>query len=109
DPANASCTGLYGTLTDRLWSPRWCEYFEVDPAWLPPVVCGSTTIGTLRSAAAAELGVVAGLAVKLGANNIGSAMLAAGMKPGDLLHCVGATQVLATLTDKPRPDARRLT
>src|SRR5262249_24003107 len=35
--------------------------------------------------------------------------LAAGMGPGDLLHEVGTTQVLAGLTDQPRPDAKRLT
>ena len=56
DPGNASFTGLYGTVTDQAWSPRWCSYFQVDPSWLPPVVCGSATLGTLRSAAAAELG-----------------------------------------------------
>src|SRR5262249_25909090 len=54
DRANACFSGLYGTLTDRAWSERWCQYFEVEPAWLPRVVCGSTTLGTLRSAAAAE-------------------------------------------------------
>jgi xylulokinase len=109
DSGNACFTGLYGTLTDQAWSPRWRDYFEVEPAWLPPVVCGSTTIGTLRSAVAAELGVPAGLPVKLGTADTSSAMLAAGMKPGDLLHVVGTTQVLAALTDHPRPDPRRLT
>jgi sugar (pentulose or hexulose) kinase len=109
DTGNASFTGLFGTLTDQTWSPRWCGYFEVDPGWLPQVVCGATTIGTLRSAAAAELGVVAGLPLKLGTTQINTAMLAASMKTGDLLHCIGDTQVLAALTDKPRPDSRRLT
>lgn len=109
DPANASFTGLFGTLTDQRWSERWCQFFEVDPAWLPPVVCGSTTVGTLRSAAAAELGVPAGLPVKLGTADTSSAMLAAGMGKGDLLHTVGTTQVLAAIVDHPRPDPRRLT
>jgi xylulokinase len=109
DPANACFSGLYGTLTDQKWSERWCGYFEVEPAWLPPVVSGDTTLGPLRSAAAAELGVPAGLPVKLGTADTSSAMLAAGMAPGDLLHEVGTTQVLAGLTDQPRPDAKRLT
>jgi sugar (pentulose or hexulose) kinase len=34
DPANASATGLFGTLSDQAWSPRWCKYFEVDREWL---------------------------------------------------------------------------
>lgn len=106
DPGNACVTGLFHTFTDHRWSPRWCDYFEVDAAWLPPVVCGSATVGTLRSAAAAELGVPAGIPLKLGTGDTSSAMLAGGMQPGDLMHTVGTTQVLATLvrgTAKPLP------
>lgn len=109
DPANASFTGLFNTLGDQRWSQLWCSYFEVDPAWLPPVVCGSTTIGKLRPAAAAELGVQAGLPLKLGTADTSSAMLAAEMRPGDLLHNVGTTQVLAALADRPTPSPQRLT
>ena len=65
DRANASFTGLYGTLTDQKWSPRWCDYFQVDASWLPPVWCGSTTLGALRPSLAGELGVPAGIPVKL--------------------------------------------
>jgi xylulokinase len=108
DPANACFSGLYGTLTDQAWSRRWCDYFEADPDWLPPVVSGSATVGTLRAGPATELGVPAGLPVKLGTADTSSAMLAAGMGPGDLLHEVGTTQVLAALTDKPRPGPQRL-
>jgi sugar (pentulose or hexulose) kinase len=109
DRANACFSGLYGTLTDQAWSERWCRYFEIDPEWLPPVVCGSTTLGTLRSAAAADLGVPGGLPVKLGTADTSSAMLAARMGAGDLLHVVGTTQVLAAFTDKPQPGPQRLT
>jgi sugar (pentulose or hexulose) kinase len=109
DPGNASFTGLYGTLTDQRWSPRWCDYFQVDPSWLPPVVCGSTTLGPLRPAAATELAVPAGVPVKLGTADTSCAMLAAGMEPGDLLHNVGTTQVLAALTRHPQPGPQRLT
>jgi xylulokinase len=109
DPGNACFTGLFGTLTDQAWSPSWCEYFEVDPAWLPPVVDGRETVGTLRSAVATELGVPGGLPVKIGSADTSSAMLAAGMRPGDLLHMIGTTQVLAALTDRPRPGPERLT
>src|SRR5712692_5515665 len=109
DRGNACFTGLYGTVTDQAWSPRWCSYFQVDPSWLPPVVCGSTTLGKLRPAVAAELGVPPGIPVKLGTADTSSAMLAAGMQRGDLLHVVGATQVLAALTDHPQPSPQRLT
>lgn len=108
DPANASFTGLFNTVTDQQWSERWCSYFAVDPAWLPPVIDGSDTLGTLRPAAAAELGVKPGIAVKLGTADTSSDVLLAGMVPGDLMHSVGTTQVLAAITDSPRPDPRRL-
>jgi xylulokinase len=109
DPANASFSGLYGTMTDRQWSPRWCDYFEVEGEWLPRVVSGDTTVGTVRAAVAAELGVPAGVPLKLGTADTSCAMLAAGVRPGDLMHEVGTTQVLAALTDKPRPGPERLT
>jgi sugar (pentulose or hexulose) kinase len=109
DPANASCTGLYGTLTDQTWSDRWCEYFEVDPAWLPPVLGGSAALGTLRAEAAATLGVPGGLPLKLGTADTSSAILAAGMRPGDVLHETDTLQTLAVLADAPRPGPLRLT
>ena len=109
DPANASFTGLFGTMTDQQWSPRWCDYFEVDKSWLPPVISGAVTLGTLRADRATELGVPAGIPCKLGTADTTSAMLAAGMEPGDLLHELGTTQVLAALTDKPVPSPRHLT
>jgi xylulokinase len=108
DPANASFTGLFNTVGDQQWSQRWCAYFDVDPAWLPPVLDGTTTLGTLRPAIAAELGVPAGIPLKLGTADTSSDILLAGMKPGDLMHSVGTTQVLAVLVDRPVPDARRL-
>ena len=109
DPANACFTGLFGTMTDRQWSPRWCDYFEVDGKWLPPIISGIATLGTVRADVAAELGVPAGVPCKLGTADTTSAMLAAGMGAGDLLHELGTTQVLASLTDKPVPSPRRLT
>jgi xylulokinase len=109
DPGNASFTGLYGTMTDRQWSDRWCEYFGVAREWLPPIVCGSTILGSLRPSVAHELGLPAGIPVKLGTADTSSAILAAEMSPGDVLHVVGTTQVLAALTDNPVPRPDRLT
>ncbi|HYT87289.1 MAG TPA: FGGY-family carbohydrate kinase [Gemmataceae bacterium] len=109
DPSNASFSGLYNTMTDRQWSQRWCDYFEIERDWLPPVVDGRTVVGTVRSAVAGELGVPAGIPLRLGVADTSSAMLAAGMRSGDLLHEVGTTQVLAALTPNPQPSALRLT
>src|SRR5262249_22539649 len=40
DAANASVTGLFDTLTDQVWAPHWCDYFEVERDWLPDVIDG---------------------------------------------------------------------
>lgn len=109
DPAGASFTGLFGTLTDQLWSPRWCGYFGVEPEWLPRVIDGADTLGGLRDEVAAAWGLKPGVPVKLGTADTSSAMLAAGVGPRDILHSVGTTQVLGVLTDSPQPDPRRLT
>ncbi len=109
DRSNASFTGIFNTFGDHQWSKRWCEYFHVDPAWLPEVYCGSHTLGNLREAAAKDLGVPAGIPVKLGTADTSCAMLAAGMKCGDLLHVVGTTQVLASVCPSPVPSPKRLT
>ena len=109
DAGNASCTGLFGTLTDQAWSPRWLEYFEIESAWLPEVRSAKDTVGTVRSEVAAELGVPPGISVKVGFADIASIMLALDMKPGDLLHVEGNTQLLAMMVDAPRPGPRRFT
>ncbi|VTR99074.1 xylulokinase [Tuwongella immobilis] len=109
DPGNASFSGLFGTMTTRQWSDRWCELFGVDRGWLPPVVCGSTTIGELRPEIASAWGLPSGIPVKIGTADTSSAILAANLGPNDMLHSVGTTQVLATLPQRATPDAARLT
>ncbi len=108
DPGNAGFTGLFNTVTDQQWSPRWCDYFGVKREWLPDVADGRDTVGTLTVAAAEDWGLSAGLPVKLGVPDTSSGMLAARLKPGDLLHSVGTTQVLAVVTP-PAPSEHRLT
>jgi sugar (pentulose or hexulose) kinase len=110
DPAGACASGVFGTLTDRQWSPRWCEYFEIKQEWLPPVASADTTVGYLQPAVAAELGVPSGVPVKLGTDDIGTAALAAGMRSGDLLDIGGAgADLLVALADKPASDLERRT
>jgi xylulokinase len=109
DPANASFTGLFGTVTDQRWSPRWCDYFEVDQNWLPPVISGNADLGTVRADVAAELSVPAGIPCKIGSAENTGLMLAAHMKPGDLLHESSDMQVLTVMTEKPSPAPERLT
>lgn len=108
DPGNACFTGLC-KAADLTWSNEWCINLGVKPTWLPAIVPGNTTIGTLRSEWAFAWSLTTGIPVKLGLADTSSAILAAGMEPGDLLHLVGTTQVLAILTDAPEPSSIRLT
>lgn len=108
DPGNAGFTGLC-RWEDTTWSPEWCNQLGVMPAWLPSIVPGNTTIGSLRKEWADAWSLPENIPVKLGVADTSSAILAAGMEPGDLLHLVGTTQVLAILTDAPQPSPQRLT
>lgn len=108
DPGNACFTGLCHWSEVR-WSPEWCEHLGVKPVWLPNILPGNTTVGPLLPEWAKAWSLPAGIPVKLGLADTSSAILAAGMEPGDLLHLVGTTQVLAVLTDAPQPSPVRLT
>ncbi len=109
DLGNACFTGLYNTMGPHAWSPRWCQYFGIEPAWLPEARSGDATLGGLRAVVAERLGVPAGIPVKLGTADTSCAMLAARLEVGELLHVVGTTQVLAVRTLHPRPAADHLT
>ncbi len=109
DPANASFTGLWNTMGDQKWSSKWCDIFGVDVHWLPQVVCGSSTIGTLRSVFAEAWGLPKNIPVKIGTADTSSGMLAAHLTDRDLYITVGTTTVLARLVTNPVPDSARLT
>jgi xylulokinase len=109
DPGNASFTGLFETLGRQTWSERLCQLLDLDLRWLGPVLPGDSTLSPLRPEAAEHLGLPRGIPVKLGLPDTSSAMLAAGMRPGELLHVVGTTQVLAAFAPAPAPAENHLT
>ena len=102
-------TGVYNTMGPRGWSARWCRYFGIQPEWLPEARSGDSTLGGLRAEVAEQLGLPSGIPVKVGTADTSSAMLAARLEVGELLHVVGTTQVLAVRTLQPRPAADHLT
>ena len=108
DPGNACFSGLCKSA-ELTWSPEWCANLGVKRDWLPAIVPGNTTMGGLRNEWASAWSLPEGIPVKLGLADTSSAILTAGMEPGDLLHLVGTTQVLAILTDSPEPSPVRLT
>jgi xylulokinase len=109
DRGNACFSGLFDAMDRREWSPRWCEYFGVPRAALPPVRSGDETLGPLLPTAASELGLPPGIPVKLGTADTSCAILAAQICPGDLLHVVGTTQVMAVHVEQPMPALNHLT
>lgn len=108
DPANACFTGLYTARGDARWSKKWCDEFGISIEWLPQVQTGEANLGSLLDESAKSWGLRAGIPVKLGTADTSLAMLAAQMGSDDLLHSVGATQVLAAFADPPSPDPCRL-
>jgi sugar (pentulose or hexulose) kinase len=106
DRANASLTGVYGTRTNQSWSPRWCEYFEVDPRWLPPILDDTATVGTIRSAVAAEIGVPPGLPLKLGTSPLCMTLRSLRLSSGDLFHDLSDPQQYVMLSNLPRADGK---
>lgn len=110
DPGNACFSGLLDTFQyPWKWSERWCAVFEVNPAWLPGVCSGDATLGGLVPDVARELGIPAGIPVKLGVPDTSAAALAGRLTKGEMLHVVGTTQVVAALADPPLPSEFRLT
>jgi xylulokinase len=109
DPSNASFTGLYETTTLGGWSAALCRRLGIDASVLPEVRPANAIAGRLSSAAARSLHLPAGMPVLTGITDTSAAMLAAGAVPGQLLHAIGTTSVLAVITDRPHPHPKRLT
>lgn len=109
DPGNAAFTGLCAAIQGFDWSAELIERLRIPRAWLPPIQDGRTVVGGLHGAAARDLGLPAGTPVRLGVPDTSSAALAVGLQPGELLHVVGTTQVLAAIPTEPRPALHRLT
>ena len=109
DPGNAAFTGLFAAIQDQTWSSALSEWLGLPLEWLPPIRDGRSTLGGLSTESAVALGLRSGTPVKLGVADTSSAVLAARLKPNEMLHVVGTTQVLTFLTNRPAPDERRLT
>ncbi|GIJ65620.1 hypothetical protein Voc01_005370 [Virgisporangium ochraceum] len=114
DPSQASFMGVYRTTTLDGWEPDLVEAAGGNAGQLPEVHEANRVVGRLRTEAAAELGLPAGVPMQAGCLD-GSAVMLAAMsecdsdEPGLLVNSVGSTDVLAMLIDEPRPMPRLLT
>lgn len=109
DSSNASFTGLYETTTLAGFSAILCRTAGIDPRRLPEVRPAHAQAGTLTASAARRMRLPAGLPVLAGITDTSAAILAARAEVGQLSHSIGTTNVMAVVTDKPHPHAKRLT
>ena len=109
DPANASFTGLYNTVTQTGWCEELIKAVGVSPHILPDIHDAATIAGTLTAASAAALGLRQGIPLYTGLIDTSSAMLLIHPKPGQMLNNNGSTDVLALCTDRPKPHPDLLT
>ncbi|MEU0083181.1 xylulokinase [Streptomyces sp. NPDC006274] len=85
DPGDASGTCWYSTATGG-YDPGLLELVGLDAALLPPVApTGGTRVGTLTTAAAARLGLPAGIAVAAGTGDNMAAAVGLGLGGAGLL------------------------
>lgn len=107
DPSCASTTGLMDIGT-RDWSSDLVALLEVDRGLLPPIVAAETVLGGLTEAAAAALGLPAGLPVINGCGDAAATTIGGGAeRPDEVSIYLGTSGWVAgvtALTERmPRP------
>ena len=106
DPCDAAGTWWFDEA-DRNWSDRLCAATATDPAWLPRVVPGTETAGTLTAEAAADLGRPAGRrrCGRRGGGGHRRGRRGAGPRLCLARHLGAAFRGLGPLCGRPRPGA----
>ena len=100
NPSNASGMQIMDVST-RSWSNELCRFAGIDPAMLSPIRESGSVIGGLTAAAAAALGLDAGVPVVMGGHDQACAALGLGAAdPGDLFLSAGTAWVLTVVTDR---------
>lgn len=111
DPGDASGTNWYATATGA-YDPELLELLGLDASLLPEVAAtGATRVGSLTAAAAAELGLPAGIAVAAGTGDNMSAAVGLGLGGAGLLdHPVLSLGTSGTVfaATRTRPDTPAL-
>ncbi|MEJ7650640.1 MAG: FGGY family carbohydrate kinase [Nakamurella sp.] len=103
EPGDASAT-LLQHLGTGSWSPEVVAALDVPESLLPELLPSSTTVaGTLTSAAAAELGIPAGIPVAAGTADTAAAALGSGLTtPGIVQLTIGSGTQTITPVRPPR-------
>jgi xylulokinase len=94
DVSDASGTLLFD-VRQRRWSQDMIAALQIDPAWLPDAVEGTTVSGVVSGPAAAATGLVEGTPVVAGGgDNAASAVGLGAVQPGVLTLSIGTSGVL---------------
>jgi xylulokinase len=111
DPTDASATLLWDFDTAG-WHRPWVQALGLDAALLPPVAPSDDLRGVLLPAAAAALGLPAGLPVTVGRGDTPAALVGsgtAGRGAGGAQVSVGTGAQICRIVDTVRPDPTRRT
>lgn len=101
DPSYASGSGAYD-LRARRYDARMLERLGIPSEWLPPIVDSSAVVGHLLDAAAAELGIPAGIPVVAGGVDNSCMALGAGVAhDGAMYLTLGSSNWISTSTAEP--------
>ncbi|MFV9429038.1 xylulokinase [Rhodococcus aetherivorans] len=99
------CSTLFWDINTRQYWPDMLDYLGIDNAKLPEIAPQGEIIGALKSSAAAELGLPAGLPVSVGALDQACGALGLGnVTPGIFSESTGSALTTVTVVDELRLD-----
>jgi xylulokinase len=105
DNSDASGTSLFDVPRSD-WSDAILERFQIQRAWLPDAGWSTRPTGALKTAAAAELGLSAGIPVFAGAADQAAQAVASGViDPGIVGISIGTSGVVVEASSSPRAGA----
>ncbi|MGZ8662125.1 MAG: xylulokinase [Actinomycetota bacterium] len=104
DPSDAAGT-LFLDLRERTWSPEVLDALDVPAEWLPPVLEGPESTGTVSAGVAGELGLPTGIPVAAGGgDNAAAAVGTAVTRTGLMSSSIGTSGVLFAHADEAAVD-----
>lgn len=110
EPSDASATLLFD-LTGGTWDGEVCAAMGIRPELLPPLSpCSGHLVGALAPAAAAQLGIPAGIPVAAGGADVAAAIFGSGLGSGQCQITIGTgSQIVAPMTGAIVPVADPVT
>jgi len=102
DPSQAVFLGLWDIRRNG-WNDEVCKVVGVSPESLPDCHWADHVLGGLSAAVARRWNVHAGMPVLGGFVDTSAAVIQTPMRPGQLAHNAGSTDVLALCVDRPHP------